>query len=60
MISENEDDKLIQTWRKRADEFISRYSRRPQPQLPKGQQEHRWSKIEWIDQPTFTNKLLPA
>ena len=58
MISENEDDELIQTRRKRADEFISRYSRRPQ--LPKGQQEHRWSKIEWIDQPTFIKEIITS
>ena len=30
-IIENEDDQLIQTWRKRVDEFVSKCSRRPQP-----------------------------
>ena len=43
-ISENEDDELIQTRRKRIDEFVSKCSRRPQPQLPEGRQEQRWTK----------------
>ena len=40
--------------------WYSRHSRRPQPQLPKGQQEHRWSKIEWIDQPTFIKEIITS
>ena len=43
-ISENEDDELIQTRRKRVDEFVSKCSRRPQPQLSEGRQEQRWLK----------------
>ena len=43
-ISDSEDDQLMQTWRKRADEFFSKCSRRPQPRLLEGRQEQRWIK----------------
>ena len=43
-ISENEDDELIQTQRKRVDEFVSKCNRRPQPQLSEGRQEQGWAK----------------
>ena len=42
-IIESEDDQLIQTWRKRVDEFVSKCSRRPQPQLPGARQEQKRS-----------------
>ena len=35
LIIEAEDDELIQTWRKRVEEFVSKCSRRSQPQVPK-------------------------
>ena len=41
-FSENLDDELIQTRRKRVDEFVSKYSRRPQPQLSEVRQKQRW------------------
>ena len=40
----NEDNELIQTWRKRVDKFVSKCSRRPQAQLPEGRQEQKWVK----------------
>ena len=43
-ISDNEDDELIQIQRTRADEFVSKCSKRPQRQLPIGRQEKRWVK----------------
>ena len=43
-ISENEDDELIQTRRKRVDEFVSKCSTRSQPQLSEERQEQRWAK----------------
>ena len=43
-ISENKDDELLQTQRKRVDEFVSKCSRRPQPQLSEGRQEQGWVK----------------
>ena len=43
-IIENEHDELIQTRRKRVDKFVSKWSRRPQPQLPEGRPEQKWVK----------------
>ena len=43
-VSENEDDELIQSQRKRAGEFVSKCSRRPQLKLPEERQEQRWVK----------------
>ena len=43
-ISEDEDDELIQTRRKRVDEFVSKCKRRPQPQLLDRRQVQRWVK----------------
>ena len=40
-VSENEDDELIKIRRKRVDEFVSKCSRRPQPQLPEVRLEQR-------------------
>ena len=57
-IIENEDDELIQTWRKRVDEFVSKCSRRPQPQLPEGRQEQKWSRTKKIDKSTFTKGII--
>ena len=41
---ENEYDELTQTWRKRVDKFVSKCSRRPQPQTPERRQEQKWVK----------------
>ena len=40
-IFQNKDDELIQTWRKRVDEPVSKCSRRLQPQLTEGRQEQK-------------------
>ena len=59
-ISENEDDELIQTRTKRADEFVSKCSRRPQPQLPEEDRKKDGSRAGWIDQPTFIKRIITS
>ena len=43
-ISEYEDDELIQTQRKRVNEFVRKCNTRSQPQLSEERQEQRWVK----------------